>query len=86
LLVQPRFSAARHTLALALLVALALAGCGRIGPLEPPPEATAQAPQAKPAMPKPDALSAESLSPMMKPKIPPITPPNQPFFLDFLLK
>ncbi len=81
--VQPQFLAARRAPALAILLALILAGCGRIGPLEPPPDATAQA---KPAMPKPDALSAESLSPMMKPKIPPITPPNQPFFLDFLLK
>ena len=81
--VQPHFLAARRALALAILVALALAGCGRIGPLEPPPDATALA---KPAMPKPDALNAESLTPMMKPKIPPITPPDQPFFLDFLLK
>ena len=81
--VQPTVLPVRRAPALAILVALALAGCGRIGPLEPPPDATAQA---KPAMPKPDALNAESLSPMMKPKIPPITPPNQPFFLDFLLK
>ena len=68
---------------LAIAAALALAACGRYGPLEPPPDATAQA---KPAEPKPSDVSAASLNPQMKPKIPPITPPNQPFFLDFLLK
>lgn len=70
---------------LALLAALALAGCGRIGPLEPPPDASAQAP-VKPGMPKPNEVSGETLNPQMKPKIAPITPPNRPFFLDFLLK
>ncbi len=66
-----------------MLVALGLAGCGRYGSLEPPPDANAPA---KAAMPKPNDLSADTLNPQMKPKIPPITPPNQPFFLDFLLK
>ena len=28
----------------------------------------------------------EAMSPQVKPKIPPITPPNQPFILDPLLK
>ena len=37
-------------------------------------------------MPKPNELSAETLNPQMKPKIPPIAAPNQPFLLDFLLK
>ena len=81
--VQPSPFPARRALAAFLFAALALAGCGRIGPLEPPPDASAQA---KPAMPKPDDLSGDTLNPQMKPKIPPITPPNQPFFLDFLLK
>ena len=66
-----------------VVAALGLAGCGRIGPLEPPPDASAQA---KPAMPKPNDLSADTLNPQMKPRIPPITPPDKPFFLDFLLK
>jgi len=69
--------------AVLVLVGLILSDCGRYGPLEPPPDSTAQA---KPAMPKPNELSAETLSPQMKPKIPPVTAPNQPFFLDFLLK
>ena len=59
----------RRALAIGVLAAAALAGCGRIGPLEPPPDANAQA---KPAMPKPNELSGETLNPQMKPKIPPI--------------
>ncbi len=78
---KPILSPVLHAAALA--IALGAAGCGRIGPLEPPPDANAQA---KPAMPKPDQVSAETLNPQMKPKIPPITAPNRPFFLDFLLK
>ncbi len=81
--VQPSPFLIRGALSAALIAAIALAGCGRIGPLEPPPDATAQA---KPEMPKPNNLSADTLNPQMKPKIPPITPPNRPFFLDFLLK
>ncbi len=77
------FSSAVRVLTFSALGALALSACGRIGPLEPPPEATAQA---KPAMPKPNDVSGETLNPQMKPKITPITPPNRPFFLDFLLK
>ena len=65
---------------LAALVALALAGCGRIGPLEPPggvPKSTNQntgnpADQAK-------SLNARA-------KIPPITPPIRDLPIDFLLK
>ncbi|RBP15524.1 hypothetical protein DFR50_10881 [Roseiarcus fermentans] len=76
-------SSARRALALSVLAAVALAACGRIGPLEPPPDASAQA---KPEMPKPGEVSSDTLNPQMKPKIPPITPPNRPFFLDFLLK
>jgi predicted small lipoprotein YifL len=77
------FSSAGRVVAVSALAALALAACGRIGPLEPPPEASAQA---KPAMPKPNEVSGETLNPQMKPKIPPITAPDRPFFLDFLLK
>lgn len=76
-------SPALRALALSVVAAVALAACGRIGPLEPPPDASAQA---KPDMPKPSDVSAGTLSPQMKPKIPPIIPPNRPFFLDFLLK
>ena len=65
---QPSPFPTRRALALAALAALALAGCGRIGPLEPPPEAAA----AKPAMPKPNEMSVETLSPQTKPRIPPI--------------
>ncbi len=64
--------------ALAALLALTLAACGRYGPLEPPPEANAP--------PKPASSTPGNLSSMAKPSIPPITPPKQPFFLDFLLK
>ena len=70
----------RRALALAALLALGLAGCGRIGPLEPPPGANA------PAAPAAAPGSVEAISPMVKPNIPPITPPNQPFLLDPLLK
>jgi predicted small lipoprotein YifL len=68
-----------RALALAAFVALSAAGCGRIGPLEPPPDGAAP--------PKPAPTAAENaLNPEAKPKIPPITPPNQPFLLDPLLK
>jgi predicted small lipoprotein YifL len=70
---------ARSLRALALAGALGLAACGRIGPLEPPAGAAA-------AQPAPAPGSMEAMSPMVKPKIPPITPPNQPFILDPLLK
>ncbi len=73
-------SLSRCAPALAALVALGLAGCGRIGPLEPPAGAAA----AQPAAAAPG--SVEAISPQVKPKIPPITPPNQPFILDPLLK
>ena len=65
--------------ALAAALALLLAGCGRIGPLEPPPDAN--------AAPKPAQTAEEAtLNPQVKPKIPPVTPPKQPFILDPLLK
>ena len=81
--VQPSPFPVRLARTAAVLAALGLAACGRIGPLEPPVDASTQA---KPAMPKPNEASVETLSPQAKPKIPPITAPDRPFFLDFLLK
>jgi predicted small lipoprotein YifL len=73
---------ANRRIVIALAAVLAAAGCGRIGPLEPPPDGSAAG--------KPPASGAqgtmEAMSPQVKPKIPPITPPNQPFILDPLLK
>ena len=79
LFLAPRQRAA----ALAALAALGLTACGRYGPLEPPPDASAAA---KPAAAAAPATGADALSPQLKPKIPPITAPNQPFILDPLLK
>jgi predicted small lipoprotein YifL len=68
-----------RALALAALGGLAVAACGRIGSLEPPPDPNAP--------PKPAQSSTESgLNPQVKPSILPITPPKQPFILDPLLK
>jgi predicted small lipoprotein YifL len=65
--------------ALAALAGLGLAACGRVGQLEPP----GGVPHAQSASPSPD----QAISPQAgKPKIPPIVPPNKPFFLDFLIK
>jgi predicted small lipoprotein YifL len=64
--------------ALAALLALGLAGCGRYGPLEPPPDANAP--------PKPASSNPANMSALSHPSIPPIVPPKQPFFLDPLLK
>jgi predicted small lipoprotein YifL len=76
------FRFASRGVALAAFLAFAAAGCGRIGPLEPPPDANA--PAKPPASAAPGSM--EAISPQMKPRIPPITPPNQPFILDPLLK
>jgi predicted small lipoprotein YifL len=67
----------RRAVPIALLAALAFAasGCGRAGPLEPPPDATAVA--------KPAASSADEVQ--IHKKNPPITPPKTPFVLDPLL-
>lgn len=61
----------------ALLAALAFAvsGCGRAGPLEPPPDASALA---KPA----DSSNGDL---QVRKKNPPIAPPKTPFVLDPLL-
>ena len=63
----------------AVLLALCLAACGRYGPLEPPPDPNAPP---KPADSNPASMNAG----LSKPSIPPIVPPKQPFFLDFMLK
>jgi predicted small lipoprotein YifL len=65
-------------LALVGLAAGALGGCGRAGPLEPPPDAQAVAKQ---------QANAENNSgvPQARPRPKPIQAPNQPFFLDPLL-
>jgi predicted small lipoprotein YifL len=65
---------------LAALLALCLSACGKYGPLEPPPDPNAP--------PKPANASANpnGVNVLSKPSIPPIVPPKQPFFLDFLLK
>ena len=66
-------------LGLAALMALLASACGRYGPLEPPPDANAPP---KPA----NANPANPAGVFAKPSIPPIKAPDQPFFLDFLLK
>ena len=73
------FNSRARLKALAALLALCLAGCGKYGALEPPPD---------PNAPKPANTSSNpsNMNVLAKPAIPPITPPKQPFFLDFLLK
>ena len=66
---------------LAVMVGLALAGCGRKGPLEAPSTAVPTAEAAK-------AEANPAMTPMPKqPKTetPKQEVPNKPFFLDFLL-
>jgi predicted small lipoprotein YifL len=75
------FTARYRAIAAAAFVALAVSGCGRIGPLEPPPD-----PNAPPKPAQSGAASQSGLSADTKPKIPPIVPPHQPFILDPLLK
>jgi predicted small lipoprotein YifL len=70
------FARRGRLLAFAALFALLVASCGRYGPLEPPPD-----PNAPPKPANPNGLGS-----IAKPSIPPIKAPNQPFFLDFLLK
>jgi predicted small lipoprotein YifL len=70
----------RRAVPIALLAALAFAasGCGRAGPLEPPPDATAVAKPADSAASSPDELQIHKRNP-------PITPPKTSFVLDPLL-
>ena len=63
-----------------VLMGLALAACGRKGPLEPPPSAIEQA--------KPAATADTGIMPPVgakKPETKAAPPPDKPFFLDFLL-
>jgi predicted small lipoprotein YifL len=74
--------AVKMSFTLATLMAIAaggLGGCGRAGPLEPPPDAQAVA--------KPADTSNDNQSGLPSPhhRPPAIQPPKQPFFLDFLL-
>jgi predicted small lipoprotein YifL len=61
------------------LAAGALGGCGRAGPLEPPPSAEATAKQAS------NQANADTGIPQAHPKPKPIEAPKQSFFLDPLL-
>ncbi|HEX9169728.1 MAG TPA: hypothetical protein VF886_12515 [Roseiarcus sp.] len=72
------FATRRRLPALAVLMALLAAGCGRYGALEPPPDPNAP--------PKPANSNPTNMGGLSKPSIPPIKAPNQPFFLDFMLK
>jgi predicted small lipoprotein YifL len=67
--------------AVALLVisglALAVSGCGRKGPLEPAPDAS--------AVNRPTPAPTDSATPQAHRKVPPITAPKTPFVLDPLL-
>lgn len=67
---------------LAVMLALALAGCGRKGPLEAPTAAVPTAEETKKVEEK------AVVSPMPKQPVETKTPPavpNKPFFLDFIL-
>jgi predicted small lipoprotein YifL len=70
----------------ALAAALALAGCGVKGPLEPPPQATAATTQPT-AQVTERTTTPEPVAPMMRRprRPPPIARPDQPFVLDPLL-
>jgi predicted small lipoprotein YifL len=80
--VSPRRSTVLFRLGLAITLAVALAGCGRKGPLDLPPAAAAPAPAQQPAtgtglMNPPIGASA--------PAQPQPGPPNRPFLLDPML-
>ncbi|MGD1015427.1 MAG: lipoprotein [Roseiarcus sp.] len=80
-LASPPISARRVVALLLILgVAFGASSCGRRGPLEPPPDASAVTPTPT-ATPKPadDPLAS------MHRNNPPITPPKTPFALDPLL-
>jgi predicted small lipoprotein YifL len=67
---------------LALMLALALAGCGRKGPLEAPTAAVPTADETKKADEK-TVISPMPKQPAETKTAP--TAPNKPFFLDFIL-
>jgi predicted small lipoprotein YifL len=79
----PLNRAVKMTFAPALLMAIAasgVGGCGRAGPLEPPPDAQAVAKST-------DQSADNGAGGIPKPhqRPPAIQAPKQPFFLDFLL-
>jgi predicted small lipoprotein YifL len=78
----------------ALGAALALAGCGRKGPLEPPPSAAISQPD--PAQPSLGEINdsntpgfrraPQTAAVAPQPTVPPTPPEKRSFFLDFLIK
>ena len=74
LLARSRPSTALRSVVFVLVLAAVLAGCGRRGRLEPPPDPNA----------KPQEVSKTGLK--KKPPNPPIRAPNTPFILDPLIK
>jgi len=75
-----------------MLAALALAGCGRKGPLDPPPAAAVTGDQAAPAAPAapmaaPFGSRADAANPALGPDGKPLAPkgPNKHIFLDDIL-
>ena len=73
-----------------MLAALALAGCGRKGPLDPPPAAAVTGDQAAPAArrwPRPSAAGRTTTNPALGPDGKPLAPkgPNKHIFLDDIL-
>jgi predicted small lipoprotein YifL len=68
-------------LVLSLCAGLALAACGRKGPLEPPPSAVPNAPQAE----APKASTAVTPIPQQEQKPQQAPAPNQSFPLDILM-
>lgn len=69
----------------AMVLALALSGCGRRGPLEPPPGSVEA--QQEAAEEKGEELSKVTIPPVGRGsrKTPPIRAPKEPFILDPLL-
>jgi predicted small lipoprotein YifL len=76
---KPVFATRAFALVLVVGLALAASGCGRAGPLEPPPN-----PSASPT-PQSQASSDTGGLPAAHHKPPPIVAPKTPFVLDPLL-
>ena len=70
---QTRSGRSASTLALIVVIALGATGCGRRGPLEPPPDPNAVTKADDPA------------HPQFHHKPPEVVPPKEPFVLDPLL-